>query len=203
MTLLTHCRRLAAPLIAALTLATGAAQADVILPTHIVQNGVLMGATGVTVNGKLYDVEFKDGSCNSLFNNCDDSLFAFRNETDAKAASQALFDLVFTGDWDTHPDKTNGCTNTGVCVVITNYARNHSSVLVESATNNADEPRDTTTFTWKPFGASTVDGFSTQAIWTLHQDSTTNNVPEPTSLGLMAAALGVLAGTRRRRARAA
>ena len=34
-------------------------------------NGILTGATGVNLNGTLYDVEFVDGTCEALFNGCD------------------------------------------------------------------------------------------------------------------------------------
>jgi len=57
-------------------------------------NGILTGATGINVNGKLYDVSFQDGSCNSLFNNCDPRYFAFDNLDDANSAALALFDQV-------------------------------------------------------------------------------------------------------------
>lgn len=45
-----------------------------------VQNGALFGATGVDVNGVLYDVSFLDGTCPELYNGCDqDSDFPFSN----------------------------------------------------------------------------------------------------------------------------
>ena len=40
----------------------------------------LWGAKGVMVNGSLYDVEFVDGSCETLFTICDEEYsFTFNN----------------------------------------------------------------------------------------------------------------------------
>ena len=48
-----------------------------------------------TRDGNLYDVQFLDGSCISLFNGCDDvSDFTFQTQAAAILASQALLDQV-------------------------------------------------------------------------------------------------------------
>src|SRR5262245_6455581 len=79
--------------------------------TLIVQDGFLMGATGVDVQGTSYDVAFGDGTCNSLFNGC--TQFAFTDASSALAASSALLDQVFIDSasyaFDSRPDLTNGC----------------------------------------------------------------------------------------------
>jgi len=41
------------------------------IPTLIVNGGQLEGATGVDVGGTLYDVEFLDGTCVTLYMGCD------------------------------------------------------------------------------------------------------------------------------------
>ena len=88
-----------------------------------VQDGQLVGATGVSVNGVLYDVEFVDGSCVTLFNGCDDpGDFVFTSGTEALAASQALLDQVFLGIYDTNPELTAGCSFFFDCDVLTAYA---------------------------------------------------------------------------------
>jgi hypothetical protein len=75
----------------------------------------LLGATGVSVNGTLYDVEFVDGSCVLLFTGCDaPSDFDFTTQLDAEAAAQALLDQVFIDLpapdlFDTEPEFTFGC----------------------------------------------------------------------------------------------
>jgi hypothetical protein len=37
-----------------------------------VVGGILHGASGVLVDGNLYDVQFLDGSCISLYSGCDE-----------------------------------------------------------------------------------------------------------------------------------
>jgi hypothetical protein len=83
--------------------------------TPIVVEGQLIGASGVDVGGKLYDVSFGDGSCISLFNGCDeDSDFPFPSLADGLLAAQALADQVFNSDsilgsFDSEPGLTRGC----------------------------------------------------------------------------------------------
>ncbi|MEO1239372.1 MAG: VPLPA-CTERM sorting domain-containing protein [Pseudomonadota bacterium] len=73
-------------------------------------DGVLVGATGLNVNGTIYDVAFVDGSCASIFDGCDEpSDFDFTNASDAVAVGQALFDQVFVGIFDTLSGVTFGC----------------------------------------------------------------------------------------------
>lgn len=75
----------------------------------------LVGATGVVVNGELYNVTFFDGTLESGFGSFDPADFDFHSETDAQAAAQALVDQVFTntvgGDVDDEPQLTLGITN--------------------------------------------------------------------------------------------
>lgn len=51
-----------------------------------VVGGELQGATGVDVGGTLYTVEFLDGTCVSLYDNCDATTdFTFQTLADAQA----------------------------------------------------------------------------------------------------------------------
>ena len=56
-------------------------------------SGILTGATGVNVNGTVYDVEFVEDSCVVAFSGCAVQL-AFSTQSDALAAAQALLDQV-------------------------------------------------------------------------------------------------------------
>lgn len=95
-------------------------------PSLIVSGGILTGAIGVDVGGSLYDVSFVDGTCTSVFGVCDQSHFDFTNELVAYAAAQALQDQVWVdgpaGNFDSHPDLTNGCTDVNECFAIIPYA---------------------------------------------------------------------------------
>ena len=110
-------------LAAVLVLVAGGAQAV----TLNVVGGQLMGASGVLVDGGLYDVQFLDGTCIDLYNGCDYvSDFTFQTEASANLASQALLDQVFldgpSGNFDSVPGLTNGCNDTTNCVAYTPYA---------------------------------------------------------------------------------
>jgi hypothetical protein len=105
---------------AVLFFVAGAAQAA----TLNVVGGQLMGASGVLVDGSLYDVQFLDGTCIDLYNGCDEaSDFTFQTEASAVLASQALLDQVFLdgvdGLFDTSPQLTNGCNILESCHTIT------------------------------------------------------------------------------------
>ena len=112
-------------LVIGLVLMAGSAQAA----TLDVVGGQLMGASGVLVDGSLYDVQFVDGTCIDLYNGCDDvSDFTFPTHASALLASQALFDQVFLdgplGSFDSDPELTNGCSSlfSFSCEPITPYA---------------------------------------------------------------------------------
>ena len=88
--------------------------------TLVVQNGALMGAMDVDVNGVLYDVQFLSGSCIDLYSGCDENTdFPFTNPDNLNdgvllsSAMQALLDQVFLdttfGNFDSNPGLTNGC----------------------------------------------------------------------------------------------
>ena len=77
-------------------------------------NGVLTGVNGLNVEGTLFNVEFVDGSCDSIFGGCTQDNFDFNTFDGALAAGQALLDQVFTGGpitfpFDANPSLTAGC----------------------------------------------------------------------------------------------
>lgn len=112
-------------LLVAFVLVASGAQAA----TLNVVDGQLMGASGVNVDGNLYDVQFLDGTCIGLYNGCDEiSDFTFQTEASALLASQALLDQVFLdspeGMFDSNPPLTNGCGFSGpaACQAITPHS---------------------------------------------------------------------------------
>jgi len=181
----------------------------------------LIGATGVNVGGVLYDVQFLDGLCSTLFSGCDANTdFQFQTEAAANQASQALLDTVFVnGDpafqelqYATFPGLTFGCSSvfdTGDCLVVTPYAIvSLANVILHAsyAINNAG------TVSSGPFAdieslpdASTGSGSVVFAVWSLSAtdgDGDPQAVPAPGALLLLAGGFGaVLAVRGRRRAR--
>lgn len=71
--------------------------------------GLLTGATGVSVHGSLYNVEFVDGTCASVFGSCSTSSFTFQSQATAQLATQALLDQVLLGIYDDDVELTLGC----------------------------------------------------------------------------------------------
>lgn len=97
-----------------------------------VSGGRLLGASGVVVDGNLYDVDFIDGTCIALFDGCDASSdFTFITQATAILASQALIDQVFLDGafaFDSSPSLTNGCTHLSSCMAATPWQPNGTSV---------------------------------------------------------------------------
>ena len=85
--------------------------------------GKLTGAQNVAIEGFLYDVKFADGTCNSVFNNCQDMVFTSSIEADR--ATKALFEQVFidgpSGQFNSLSNKTLGCSKRTDCWVYTTY----------------------------------------------------------------------------------
>lgn len=163
------------------------AKADVLL--HLDGN-VLTGASGVVVNGAAYDVSFLDGSCSSLQLGC--TQFTFSTAGDAQAAAQALLDQVFLAAFDTSPQWTRGCTATSQCLVSTLFAADGDNLA--STTNAAVELDDRVTVgtLGAQFNTAAVPSV-TMALWSVAP----NRVPEPATLALALAGLGLIWSLRR------
>lgn len=162
-------------------------------------SGKLTGATGVMVNGNSYDVEFLDGSCEEVFDGCDElSDFTFHSQSSAIDASQALLDQVFLGAFDTDPSKTIGISGT-VGKSYTAFAFNSKgAVQAWAPENHVDESDD---FVNTLFGGLSINtdislsGYADR-VWAKWNVST---VPVPAAAWLFGSALIGLLGIARRR----
>jgi MYXO-CTERM domain-containing protein len=171
----------------------GVARGEVLLR---IEGGLLVGASGVSVNGALYDVSFGDGSCNSLQLGC--TSFAFSAAGDAAAAAQALLDQVFLGIYDSSPDLTLGCTSTRQCLVSTIFGPESLGNNLASTANRPIDAADAVTSGLIGNAFNTAGNIDvTLAVWT--RQPPPGQVSEPTSLMLALASLGALAWRRRRR----
>jgi hypothetical protein len=182
--------------------------------TQIVNgSGQLTGATGVTVNGTSYDVEFVDGTCAALFGGCDNvSDFVFQNEADATAAIQALLDQVFTdgpaGQFDSDYSLTLGCdTNTtgGCTAMIPSETQPQYSSVTGRGGDNTD---GSDYILWTGLGLARDTGSDPFWVWARFTPSTAPpanpSVPEPSTWAMMLLGFGAIGfAARRRRALAA
>lgn len=88
-----------------------------------IRDGQLYGASGVDVDGVLYDVLFIDGTAIDLYNGADENTdftfytgasFGDPNGTNlAVKAGNALLDQVFINEFDDSSELTNGIRSTG------------------------------------------------------------------------------------------
>ncbi len=99
--------------------------------------GILTGASGVNVNGTLYDVAFREGTCADLFSGCDqNSDFIFSNPSNDGTllgnAMLALLEQVLIdsplGAFDSNPALTYGCYVASECRIISPLFVNGSSM---------------------------------------------------------------------------
>jgi len=165
--------------------------AEVVLVTN---NGILMGANGVSVNNVLYDVTFEDGVYG-------DVVSPFISDVAASDASNALLTTVILVDYSLNPFTINGChTTAGSCYIDTVYRpttfpkiRYAFSMLNKVGTQDdvvvdLDEVADYDT---------TIDDV-TLAKWSLSTNAA-EPVPEPETYAMMFAGLGLLGFVSRRR----
>lgn len=182
-------------------LAASLAQATPILIVN--GSGQLTGATGVDVEGTLYDVEFVDGTCAAVFGVCDQAFFTFTDSFSSFMASIALLEQVFipaNDPFDSDPSLTQGCSAAEQCIVVTPYdvitVDDDPIVSATAAVNYAllgiDEEVHTSFL-------AEIDLQSLQAFtWARWEESEVAPVPEPASLVLVAAGLAIVARRLRR-----
>lgn len=172
------------------------AQAAVVLR---VSQGNLLGASGVLIGGKTYDVTFSVASCVDLFMGCDEPTedFAFLNITDGATASQALLDQVLVdgapeGDFNSMLDRVPGCTSpAAICRILTPYGFNALAPTTIDTYTAVQLYQFSFFDTIAPQAFISPEQVHIYAVWSLTGSGpVVTPVSEPGTLGLLAAALG-------------
>ncbi len=153
----------------------------------VVNSNTIIGASGVNVNGILYDVAIGDGTCVSLFNGCDQSAdFPFASSDDTINALQALLPLFQLPSYKNSPESIAGCENTTFhCVVLTPHVLFTDTVfsryLIVRPDLQPDVPNNVGYLFDEGYDLTTENQF-TYARWTRQP---VNPIPEPNALMLL------------------
>lgn len=158
-------------------------------PTLGYEDGLLTHVSGIMINGKSFNVNFQEGSCDVVFDYCQERFFHFKDASSAAAAASALATQVFGGK---DPQGTAfGCEVLNDCWFMTPYATDDKWVYV-AAFHNATGMSETLDTRAHEKDATYIN--VTFASWWTE----TREVPEPGSIALFSIALAGLGALRRK-----
>lgn len=162
------------------------------------EDGLLIGASDINVNGTLYEVSFRDGTLSGIFG--DASGLDTDNLELAVAFSQALLDQVFVnnelGNFDTDPELTFGCPNTQGCFIFTPYSVEDLIVTSVGAINRHNVVNPDMVRSEPPLSSGIDSDFSEVTTW-VYGDWEMQEIPLPAAGWLFLSALVGLAYKKR------
>ncbi len=170
---------------------------------QIVENGILMGANNVDVNGTLFDVRFVDGLYDTVFPI--QPYWVTNNLQNYYDIELSLTDSVFVdssaGAFDSRPELTNGCSWHEYCQILTpiyeyvdNGIQRFNSTGVVNFIGESDSE-------YPVIGDRSVDYSNIYIydyiVWAVWTPSVVAAVPEPSTYAMLG--LGLLGIMRMRR----
>lgn len=187
------------PLKILITLLLIFAAPSVVQAYPLLDGAKLIGFNGVSVDNKLFDVWFKEGTCAEVFGSCVQAKFTFTSAQSVSAAAQALNTQVFVdsagGLFDSNPALTVGCNSIIFCSVLTPYTIDTPFVgtVTYAIFNNRSVAagEDGVSFSGFDFVVSTVGRDDVWAVWT--ESTPHQSISEPSTLFLALAGTFILA----------
>jgi len=179
------------------------------MPILEVENNQLIGARNVNISGKLFNVQFLDGTCVALFSGCNSaSDFAFNTLSAAQAAGAALLNTVFINKlsspfepidrsmlFDDNPFQTNGCEDRFRCIALIPFALTPGNIVLTAGVGNGFDLAPDVVFPTAGAGSTTDSTFDISTV----TFARFNEVPEPGTLSLFAIALFGLSWARNKK----
>lgn len=170
------------------------------MPILVESGGQVVGIDGLMVGAETYDVQFVEGSCDSLFSGCDQSLFTFTTQARAMDAAGSILSAFAGTPVDRFPELQLGIELQFLGVTFIPYATSSGGLVVtvvEAANAGAFLTATDAVSSGTPIPSSQDTSLSSSRVYATFLLATPDDAPPaiPTPASLLLALFG-LAGMR-------